>query len=131
MNCVIERLCDRAKYDCVKDDCAKFQLAKSIANVFLPADQLNTKFTQSAFKIVLRPSHNCRWLVDRPDGSHLRIELDLAESLFVLRHVLSQYGEQRLGLLRAQVDALEILHFHLYRRLLLQRAEDHAEIPHG
>src|SRR5205823_14926556 len=44
--------------------------------------------------------------------------------------VLFQDGEQRLGLLRAEVDALKICDLHVSWGLLLQRAEDQKKIPH-
>src|SRR5580704_10822205 len=42
----------------------------------------------------------------------LTFELDLAESGFVLAHILLQHVEQGLGLRRAQEDALKILNGH-------------------
>src|SRR5215472_6104200 len=62
---------------------------------------------------------------------HGGIELDFAEGLFVLDHVLLQDGHQRFGLLRAQVDSLEVLHLHLACALRLHAAEDQQEVPNA
>src|SRR5258707_5492569 len=73
-----------------------------------------------------------RWatnLVHRPTWRHPRIQLDLAESIFVARDVLLQQSEQCLGLLRTQIDPLEISNLHLRFALLLQGAKDHKEVP--
>ncbi len=46
--------------------------------------------------------------------SHARIEFDLAEGALIAGHVLLQgIAVQRLGLLRAQVDALKVAHIRL------------------
>src|SRR5579859_3845541 len=63
-------------------------------------------------------------------NGHARIELDFAEGLFVVHHVLLQDGEQRLGLLRAEINSLEVGNFHLGRGLLLQGAKDQEEVPY-
>lgn len=63
-------------------------------------------------------------------GCHARIQLDLAKRAFVAIHILLQDGHQRLGLLRAQINALEVLYFDLGLALLLQRAEDQKKVPH-
>src|SRR5262245_48043009 len=60
---------------------------------------------------------------------HVGIQLDLAEGLLILRNVLSQNMEQRLGLLWTQVDPLEIGNLNLFRRLLTQGAEGKEEVP--
>src|SRR5271169_7116334 len=62
-------------------------------------------------------------------GMHARIQLDLAEGGLVVRQVLLQDGVQRLGLLRAQIDALKIADFDLGFVLLLQGAEHQEEVP--
>src|SRR5256885_3168782 len=59
----------------------------------------------------------------------LRFELDLAECVFVLRYVLLQYVEQRLGLLGAYIDALKILDGDLVGSGLIDDAEEQKEIP--
>ena len=56
-------------------------------------------------------------------------QLDLPESGFVLGHVLLQDVEQRLGLLGAEVDALEIVDGHHVRGSLVDPAEHEEEIP--
>src|SRR5260370_24866369 len=68
-------------------------------------------------------------LVHWPTRRHPRIQLDLAESIFVARDVLLQQSEQCLGLLRAQIDPLKISNLHLRFALLLQGAEDQKEVP--
>ena len=61
--------------------------------------------------------------------THARVKLDLAESAFVTAHVLLQKSQQRLSLLRAQINSLEVLDLHLRFGLLLQRTEDQEEVP--
>src|SRR5580698_3868009 len=60
---------------------------------------------------------------------HARVELDLAEGALVAGDILLQEAEQRLRLLRAQVDALKVLDFDLLLGLLLQGSEDEEKIP--
>src|SRR5689334_10820656 len=50
-------------------------------------------------------------LVDRT-GRVLRVELNLAEGLFVVGDILREDGCQRLRLLRAQVDSLKVVDLH-------------------
>ena len=64
-----------------------------------------------------------------PLRTHPRIEFDLAECVFITRDVLLQKPQQRLGLLRAEIDALKILDFHLGLALLLQRPKNQKEVP--
>src|SRR3984893_7729186 len=64
-----------------------------------------------------------------PARRHPRIQLDLAESIFVARDVLLQQSEQCLGLLRTQIDPLKIPNLHLGFALLLQSAEDQEKVP--
>lgn len=68
-------------------------------------------------------------LMDRPRRSHSGIQFDLAESALVAGDILLQQSQQGLGLLRAEVDALKIADFNLAFALLLQRAENHEEVP--
>ena|ERR1039458_8822278 len=68
-------------------------------------------------------------LVYRPRGCHSGIQFDLAERALVAGNVLLQNRHQRLGLLRAQIDALKISDFHLSFALLLQSTENQKEIP--
>jgi transglutaminase-like putative cysteine protease/tetratricopeptide (TPR) repeat protein len=60
---------------------------------------------------------------------HVRVELDLAESFFVVHYVLLKNGEQRFRLLRAEIDALKVIDLNLRGRLLLEGAEYQKEIP--
>jgi hypothetical protein len=69
------------------------------------------------------------FLVNLPSTRHARIEFDFAEGGFVAVDVLLQQSEQRLGLLRAQVDALKITDLHLSFTLLLNRAKDEEKVP--
>jgi hypothetical protein len=61
---------------------------------------------------------------------HPRVEFDLAECAFVAPDVLLKDAEESLRLLRAQVDALEVLDFNLGLALLQQSSEDEEKIPH-
>src|SRR5208337_1370423 len=58
------------------------------------------------------------------------IKLDLAERDLVVRHVLLQERHKRLGLLRAQINALKVPQFHLRLRALLHGPKHQEEIPH-
>src|SRR4029077_15965824 len=68
-------------------------------------------------------------LVHLPGGHHTWIQLDLAECAFVSGYILLQDGRQRFRLLWAQINALEIVDFHLGFALLLQSTEYQEEIP--
>lgn len=68
--------------------------------------------------------------MDRAARLHARIEFDLAECGLILRHILLQNRQQRLCLLRAYVDTLEICYFDLVFRLLLQSPKYQEKIPH-
>ena len=57
------------------------------------------------------------------------IKLDLTKRALIFRHILLQNCRQRLGLLRAEINALKISHFHLRFRLLLHGAKDQEKIP--
>src|ERR1035437_9824869 len=59
----------------------------------------------------------------------LRLQLDFTKSGFVLRDVLLENADERLGLLRADVDALEIVDSGVFRRGLVHAAEQKKEIP--
>src|SRR5437899_1095927 len=59
----------------------------------------------------------------------MRLELDLPEGSLVLRHILLQHIQQRLGLLWTHVYALKILDRHLIRRGLVHHAEEQKEVP--
>ena len=69
-------------------------------------------------------------LMYRASRGHARIEFDFSEGAFITDDVLLEHVEQRLGLLRAQIDPLEIIDFHLGLALLLQGAESEEEIPY-
>src|SRR5690348_9908020 len=64
-----------------------------------------------------------------PGCRHARVQLDLAERLFVIREVLLQDVEQRFGLLWAHVDSLKIRDLNLSLGLLLQGSENQEKIP--
>src|SRR6266567_1892058 len=70
-----------------------------------------------------------RVLVHRAGRGHSRIKLDLAKGAFVVGDILVQNRSQRLGLLRAQVNALKISYLDLIFRLLLHGAEHEKEVP--
>ena len=62
------------------------------------------------------------------------IQRDWAEALLVLGDVVGQYIQERLGLLGAQVNALEVLNADLVRRRLGSRIDgpkDQEEVPDG
>jgi hypothetical protein len=58
-----------------------------------------------------------------------RLKSDLSESLLVLGKVLSKDVEQRLGLLRAQIDALLVLDDHVIRRRRVGKTEKKENVP--
>ena len=68
--------------------------------------------------------------MDLAAGRDTWVELYLSERALVARHILLQQGHQRLGLLRAQVNPLEVVQFDLRFGLLLQRPKDKEEVPH-
>lgn len=59
----------------------------------------------------------------------LRLQSDFTECRFILGDVIAQDVEQRLGLLRADVDPLEVVDRHAVRRRLIHPAEHQKEIP--
>jgi hypothetical protein len=59
----------------------------------------------------------------------LLLQRDVTEGLLVLCEVVSDYIPESLGLLWAEVDALEVLDVDLVRGLLGHRAEDEQEVP--
>lgn len=62
------------------------------------------------------------------------IQRDWAKGLFVLREIVCKHVLQRLGLLRAQVNALEVRNLDLVGRGLrvsVDGSEDKKEIPDG
>src|ERR1700744_6001436 len=64
-------------------------------------------------------------------GGHGRIKLDLAERALILAYVLIKNREQRFGLLRAEVNSLEVLHLDLLRTDRLQASKHQEKIPHA
>src|ERR1700752_1405669 len=62
-------------------------------------------------------------------GHHARVQLDFAEGILVPGHILLQHSEQCLGLLRAQINSLEVLDLYLRFSLLQQGSENQEEIP--
>lgn len=67
-------------------------------------------------------------LLDQPT-TRLRLQLDFTERGFILRHILLQDIQKSLRLLRADVDALEILDADPVRRGLIHDAEEQKKIP--
>src|SRR5215472_16035679 len=67
--------------------------------------------------------------VDRAGRGHSRIELDFAKGALVVRDILVEDRGQSLGLLRAQIDSLEVSYFDLVLRLLLHGAKHQEKIP--
>lgn len=67
--------------------------------------------------------------MDGPARHHSRIKFDFSECVFVAHDIVLKDGEQRLGLLGAQINPLEILHLNLGFALLLERAKDEEKIP--
>ena len=67
--------------------------------------------------------------MNRAGSRSARIKLDLPKRALVIRNILLQDREQRLGLLRAQINALKISHFHLIFRVLLHGAEHEEKVP--
>src|SRR5438105_3536237 len=65
----------------------------------------------------------------RPSCGHARIKFDLAKGALVTDYVLLQDIEQRLRLLRAQIDALEVIDLDLGLALLLQGAKGQEKVP--
>jgi hypothetical protein len=59
------------------------------------------------------------------------IEGDGSEGLLVLGDVVSEDVEERLGLLGAEIDALEVANVDLVGRVLRESAEDEEEVPDG
>ena len=62
--------------------------------------------------------------------SHPRIEFDLAEGGFVTGDILLKQTQQRLGLLRTEINALKIADFDLGLSLLLQCPENQEKVPY-
>ena len=71
-----------------------------------------------ASDLLLHGAAGCFWL-----------QPDLAECRFVLRDVLLQHIEKRLRLLRAEIDALEVVNDHVLGAAFGQRAEGEKDIP--
>ena len=61
----------------------------------------------------------------------MRFQGKLAEGFLVLVQVVLENLEQRFGLLRTEIDALEIIELHLIRCLLTHRAKHEEEVPHA
>ena len=61
----------------------------------------------------------------------LRLQVQRAEGLLVLREVLPQHVPQRLGLLRAQEDGLVVADGHLLGAFARSQAEYELKIPHA
>src|ERR1035438_3445214 len=72
-------------------------------------------------------------LVDRPLRKvvALRLQVQRAEGLLVLRQILSQHVPQGLGLLRAQEDGLVVANRYLVGAGARSQAEDQLEVPNA
>jgi hypothetical protein len=69
--------------------------------------------------------------VDWAAGLWELLEGDGAEGLLVLGEIVAEYVPEGLGLLGAEVDALEVLDGELVRGVLRHGAEDQKEIPYA
>ena len=65
-----------------------------------------------------------------PFWRKLRIELDFAEGLFVVGDILLKHERQRFGLLRAQIDSLEVAQVDAWAVARNGHAKGEKEIPH-
>src|SRR5260370_37140335 len=68
-------------------------------------------------------------LVDGPAGLREMFEGDGAEGLLVLGEVVAEHVPEGFGLLRAEVDALEVFDGELVGALLAHGPEDEEEVP--
>src|SRR5439155_4040526 len=59
------------------------------------------------------------------------IKLDFPEGAFVLAHILLQNCQQSFGLLRAEIDPLKVLHFHILCVQRLQAAKHQQKVPNA
>ena len=57
------------------------------------------------------------------------LERESAEGLLVLGEVVAEKVQQRLGLLRAHIDALEVIDLYFVGRILVHGSEDEEEVP--
>src|ERR1700693_3559803 len=62
-------------------------------------------------------------------GGAVRLQLDFSEGGLVLRDILRQDVQERLGLLRAQVNTLEVVDQHVLGCGLVHRSEHQEEVP--
>src|SRR5947208_16357199 len=70
-------------------------------------------------------------LVDRAGGMGELLKGDGAEGLLVLGQIMAEHVPEGFGLLRAEVDALEVPDGELVRALLTHSAEDEEEVPYA
>ncbi len=69
-------------------------------------------------------------LVDGAGGRRkLRLEGEVAEGLFVLGEVVAEDVPEGLGLLGAEIDALEVIELDLFGCALAHGSEDEEEVP--
>lgn len=68
-------------------------------------------------------------LVDGAPGHHARVEFDLPKGGFISRHIVLQYTQECLRLLRAKIDSLKVLDLHLGLALLQQSPKNQKEVP--
>src|ERR1041385_6953808 len=59
------------------------------------------------------------------------VKLDLPKRAFILPDVLLQNCEQSLGLLRAEIDALKVLHLNFLCCHGLQATKNQQKVPHA
>jgi len=71
------------------------------------------------------------WLIHWPLLRKLRVELDLSKRALILRNVLLQDHEQRLRLLRAEVDSLKVCNLNFVGRLRAKCSKRKKEIPYA
>jgi len=62
-------------------------------------------------------------------GGGKRLQRYIAEGLLILRQVLAEHIEERLGLLGAEVDSLKAADGDLVRRVLVGGTEGEKEVP--
>src|ERR1035438_1652378 len=94
----------RRSHGCSHSICGTHRVRRDVAcNVSLPI--VRNAGGRDAIKVLLYDEVGSL-LVHRPLRPHARIELDLSKGALVARDVLLQKSQQRLGLLRAQIDPL-------------------------
>jgi hypothetical protein len=59
------------------------------------------------------------------------IQLDLAKRILILMNILLQDGDQRFGLLRAEINALKVMDLNFLGALRLQASKDQKKVPNA